>query len=122
MFGRKRTAEQRRETLIVVGLVASWAWREIQRRLTTLNHAHEQAVEVQHTYVTAEKFEDFTDRYDENREIVAKALTLAEGKGQGVGQSWGVIVAVITIIVAVCAVVVALLVGIAALVIVLLTK
>ncbi len=27
--------------------------KEYERRLTELNHAHEQAVEVQHTYVTA---------------------------------------------------------------------
>lgn len=31
---------------------------ELARRLDTLNHAHEKAVEVQHTYVTAEKYED----------------------------------------------------------------
>lgn len=31
---------------------------EYSRRLTALNHAHEQAVEVQHTYVTQDKYED----------------------------------------------------------------
>jgi hypothetical protein len=32
--------------------------REYERRLADLNHAHEKAVEVQHTYVTQDKYED----------------------------------------------------------------
>jgi hypothetical protein len=32
---------------------------EYERRLTALNHAHEQALEVQKTTVTADKFEDY---------------------------------------------------------------
>ncbi len=31
---------------------------EYERRLNALNHAHEKAVEVQHTYVTQDKYED----------------------------------------------------------------
>jgi hypothetical protein len=72
--------ERRREVAAALVLAAFAVWREVQRRLDTLNHAHEQAVDVQHTYVRDEKFEDFVDRYEENRETVAKALTLAEGK------------------------------------------
>jgi|ERR1700722_486837 len=37
-------------------------FKENSRRLDALNHAHEKAVEVQHTYVTQEKFDDFSDR------------------------------------------------------------
>jgi hypothetical protein len=33
--------------------------REYERRLTALNHAHEQALEVQKTTVTADKFEEY---------------------------------------------------------------
>jgi hypothetical protein len=33
--------------------------KEYERRLTALNHAHEQALEVQKTTVTADKFEDY---------------------------------------------------------------
>lgn len=32
--------------------------REYERRLSDLNHAHEKAVQVQHTYVTQDKYED----------------------------------------------------------------
>lgn len=31
--------------------------KEYERRLEALNHAHEQAIQVQHTYVTEDKFE-----------------------------------------------------------------
>ncbi len=68
---------------------------EYERRLSALNHAHDQAREVQRTYVTDEKFGDFVKRYEENREIVAKALTLAEGKTTGSLDARYVIFAVI---------------------------
>jgi thymidine phosphorylase len=75
--------ERRRETLIVLTLVIASVIAEMLRRLGILNHAHEAAIEVQHTYVTDEKFGDFVKRYEENRETTSKALTLAEGKGRG---------------------------------------
>jgi type IV secretory pathway TrbF-like protein len=40
-------------------------FKENSRRLDTLNHAHEKAVEVQHTYVTQEKFDDFSSRVND---------------------------------------------------------
>ena len=43
---------------------------EYERRLEALNHAHEQAVEVQHTYVTQ-------DKYDGSRQSDTVALGLA---------------------------------------------
>ncbi len=42
---------------------------EYERRLTVLNHAHEQAVEVQHTYVTQEKYEDYVKQTKSALEI-----------------------------------------------------
>jgi hypothetical protein len=33
--------------------------KEYERRLNSLNHAHEQAVETAHTYVTLDKYEDW---------------------------------------------------------------
>jgi hypothetical protein len=65
---------------------------EYERRLEDLNGAHEKAVQVQHTYVTQEKFEDFVARYDADREAIAKALTLAEGSEHGQGRLIGFIV------------------------------
>lgn len=44
---------------------------EYERRLTALNHAHERAVEVQHTYVTADKYEDKLEA-----ELMARNLAL----------------------------------------------
>src|SRR5579859_4418720 len=114
--------ERRREVFATLALAGFAVWREIQRRLDTLNHAHEQAVEVQHTYVTDEKFGDFADRYDENRELVAKALTLAEGKDQGGARFWAILVTVITLALLLAAVVAALIVGAATVVVILLTK
>lgn len=49
---------------------------EYERRLQALNHAHEQAVEVQHTYVTQDKYED-------NKERDAEALKLALERQDG---------------------------------------
>jgi hypothetical protein len=88
--------ERRREMLIVLGLVLVFMWNELQRRLGILNHAHEQAVEVQHTYVTDEKFGDFVKRYDENREAVAGQL--AERRGdKATGIRWTAIAVTIAV-------------------------
>ncbi len=57
--------------------------KELHRRLDALNHAHEQAVEVQNTYVTEEKFEAFVARFEENKTVTGEALTLARGNVQG---------------------------------------
>lgn len=40
-------------------------FKENARRLDVLNHAHDKAVEVQHTYVTQEKFDDFSSRVND---------------------------------------------------------
>jgi hypothetical protein len=60
--------------------------KELHRRLNTLNHAHENAVQIQRTYVTDEKFEAFVARFEENKEVTAEALTLARGNALGRGS------------------------------------
>jgi hypothetical protein len=47
---------------------------EYERRLATLNHAHEQAVEVQNTYVTQEKYEDKLAAEAEARETALQRI------------------------------------------------
>lgn len=42
---------------------------EYERRLSALNHAHEKAVEVQHTYVTQEKYDDYIVANADQREL-----------------------------------------------------
>lgn len=71
---------------------------EYERRLAALNHAHEKAVEVQHTYVTQDKYEDklaaeatareaallrvdekfseYVKRYEQRQREVDQALTI----------------------------------------------
>ena len=56
---------------------------EYERRLNTLNHEHARAVEVQHTYVTQEKFDDFVSRYQSEKATTEHALTLAAGNKEG---------------------------------------
>jgi hypothetical protein len=50
-----RLQEQLKSSEVAKRLQAS----EYERRLTALNHAHEQALEVQKTTVTADKFEEY---------------------------------------------------------------
>lgn len=61
--------------------------KEYARRLDELNHAHQEALRVQHTYVTADKYEDklkseetarafALDRMDEKFEAAIKTLTV----------------------------------------------
>lgn len=69
------------------------AFTEQGRRLDILNHAHERAVEVQHTYVPREVFEAFEARFDEYKETTNRALILREGQSKGLSMSAGVVVA-----------------------------
>jgi uncharacterized coiled-coil protein SlyX len=65
---------------------------EYERRLDELNHAHAEAVRVQNTYVTADKYEDYIEQsarardisYDRLNEKVA-ALENWRSKATGVG-------------------------------------
>ena len=65
---------------------------EIDRRLLILNHAHEQAVEVQATYVPRELFEAFVGTFSEYKEVTNRALILREGQSHGVGSTLAVII------------------------------
>ena len=78
--------------------------REYERRLAALNHAHEKAIAVQHTYVTQDKWEDrvasesaaretallridekFTDyvkRYEQRQREVDQALTTQKASAE----------------------------------------
>lgn len=47
---------------------------EYERRLELLNHAHERAVEVQHTFVSVEKYEDKLSSEAEARKIALERL------------------------------------------------
>lgn len=60
---------------------------ETERRLDVLNHAHETAVEVQHTYVTQDKYDDFVRTNEAARDVAftraddrITAVQLAAGK------------------------------------------
>ena len=64
------------------------AFEELSRRLLILNHAHEQAVEVQRTYLPRETFEEYKTSTD-------KALNLTEGKGLGASSAVGWIITAI---------------------------
>lgn len=74
---------------------------EYERRLSSLNHAHEKAIEVQHTYVTQdkyeqnllsesekrefaldrvnEKFDDYIKRYELRQREIDQALAISRG-------------------------------------------
>jgi hypothetical protein len=97
---RANDAERRREDRQMILAVLMVLTAEMLRRLRALNHAHERAVEVQHTYVTQEKFDDRVEAVDERAALVAKAVTLAEGKGIGAAQLWAIAATVLLIIVA----------------------
>lgn len=69
---------------------------EYERRLTALNHAHEKALEVQHTYVTQDKYEDKLNAEEEARttallrvdEKFDSALTRVDEKFQDHVKRW----------------------------------
>jgi Flp pilus assembly protein TadB len=93
---RRRDEQRRRETIVVFVCAMAFGWSEIQRRLGVLNHAHEKAIEVQHTYVTQEKFDDALSRNDEFRNRVSQAL--AERKGdKATGIRWTAIAVTIAV-------------------------
>ena len=73
---------------------------ELSRRLDILNHAHERAVEVQHTYVPREVFEAFIERFDEYKETTNRALILREGQSRGVGLSANALIVSVTLLLA----------------------
>ena len=64
---------------------------ELSRRLEILNHAHEQAREIQSTYVPREVFEGFVQAFTEYKDTTNRALILREGKTEGFSVSANVL-------------------------------
>lgn len=48
--------------------------KEYERRLDALNHAHERALEVQHTFVSIDKYEDKMEAEEQARKIALERL------------------------------------------------
>lgn len=69
------------ERLVAVKLQAG----EYERRLDQLNHAHEAAIEVQHTYVTQDKYED---KLSSEQEARTHALARIDEKFEEYVQRW----------------------------------
>lgn len=69
-------AEEKRVNVLfgIAVVVALFVWVEIERRLGILNHAHEKAVEVQHTYVSEDVYEQDKANRDEKIGVLEKAL------------------------------------------------
>lgn len=84
---------------------------ELERRLETLNHAHQRAAEVLSTYLSRESWEKFKEEdmiwkrqsdvlrstwvtqaeFHTYKETTQTALTLSAGKRQGIGAVWGAV-------------------------------
>lgn len=82
---------------------------EYERRLTDLNHAHQEALRVQHTYVTQDKYESRAKSDDDARkaetarinEILDQhktRLDKSEGRGSGLNQGWILFLGVIGLV------------------------
>jgi hypothetical protein len=69
-------AEERRVNVLfgIAVAVALFVWVEIERRLGILNHAHEKAVEVQHTYVSEDVYDQDKKNRDEKIGVIEKTL------------------------------------------------
>lgn len=70
-------AEEKRVNVLfgIAVAVALFVWIEIERRLGILNHAHEKAVEVQHTYVSEDIYDqDKKSRDEKIDEVVEEQL------------------------------------------------
>ena len=72
---------------------------ELARRLDILNHAHEEAVRVQNTYVPREVFEQY-------RAATSSALSLREGQAKGITATVGLIITLVVALTGVVGVVV----------------
>lgn len=87
---------RRRESLVFVVLFVVALWGELQRRLHALNHAHEQAVEVQHTYVTRDIFDAAIARQDEQQTVTTSAVADNTSRRLGGQASFSKFVALAT--------------------------
>jgi hypothetical protein len=103
-----RKADRERVTLIFAGLTAFGALlvNEIWRRLSDLNHAHEKAVEVQHTYVSQERHESDIKAVEQKVETLRDDSLGHQGRAQGVASVGRIVVAAVTVLGAVLTLVV----------------
>lgn len=97
----KAAAEAKRVNLLfgIAVAVAAFVWVEIERRLGILNHAHEKAVEVQHTYVSEEVYEQDKANRDEKLETVQADLAAGRVGRATLITATSVVGAVVAIIV-----------------------
>jgi len=84
---------------------------ELSRRLDILNHAHEQAREVQSTYVPREVFEGFVQAFTEYKDTTNRALILREGRTAGLGLSANVLATVIGLLLVIVGIVLSVYLG-----------
>lgn len=76
-----RAEEKRINVLFSISVLAAlFVWIEIERRLRILNHAHEKAVEVQHTYVRDDVYEQDKINRDAKIAVVEKAQLASQTK------------------------------------------
>lgn len=66
--------------------------KEYERRLTVLNHAHEQNLERNAEFVSKDKFESFRQEFQEYKETTDKARQLSLGSALGMNRTIAVIV------------------------------
>jgi hypothetical protein len=78
--------------------------KELSRRLDILNHAHEQAVEVQNTYVPREVFDGY-------KETTSKALLLSQGRAEGVATTSDLLLKILPLVIAIAAIAVTILIA-----------
>jgi hypothetical protein len=92
---RFRRADRERTTILFGSLVAMGALvvNEVWRRLEALNHAHEKAVEVQHTYVTQERHESDIEAVEQKVETLRDDSLGHQGRAQGVASVGRLVVA-----------------------------
>jgi hypothetical protein len=69
-----------------VALVVALGWHELQRRLTTLNHAHENQVQTLAATVTSDKYESDKTALGTRLDNLEKRSLTAETKGQAAAE------------------------------------
>jgi hypothetical protein len=96
----RRAAERERTNIIATALLAVGALivNEVWRRLEALNHAHEKAVEVQHTYVTQERHESDIEAVEQKVETLRDDSLGHRGRAQGVASVGRLVVASTTVL------------------------
>lgn len=92
-----RAADRERVNIIVAGLLMAAALfvNETWQRLRNLNHAHEKAVEVQHTYVSQERHQSDIEAVEQKVETLRDDSLGHRGRSEGVASVGRVLTAAI---------------------------